>query len=92
MSTSSYRVFRHLERLRQRRKSFPRVTARRSVRGFETLEGRRVLAIMSSFSGGVLTIKMDGADNVAISSVAGLVKINGLDPSFGSLQRPRLAR
>ncbi len=53
-----------------------RAQSRRAF-AFENLEARRVLTITPTFSLGVLTIAIDAADNVAISTDAGNVAING---------------
>ncbi len=49
----------------------------------EHLEDRRLLAITDMVAGGVLTISADAADNIAVTTVAGNVQINGADPMTG---------
>ncbi len=49
----------------------------------QPLEDRRLLAVDSLFDRGVLTIKSDAADAIALSSQSGLAKINGAVPSTG---------
>ncbi len=51
----------------------------------ESLERREVMAVTSSVAAGLLTVTGDGADDpIAITCVAGGVKINGADPGTGA--------
>jgi acrosin len=60
--------------------------SRRGERQFriEPLEERQLLAVTSALAGGILSVNLTAADNVAITSSAGQVKINGSDPSTGA--------
>ncbi|HEY2881580.1 MAG TPA: hypothetical protein VGJ15_04090, partial [Pirellulales bacterium] len=78
------RKFTHRLRAGQsRRIPTPALGSRRTV--IEPLEKRRLLTLQSLLSGGSLTIDLDGADNVSITKVGGLVKINGQDPLGGPI-------
>jgi hypothetical protein len=78
---------RQLLRAQNRFQKFQKV---RNKFGFESLENRRVLAATSNFLAGVLTINIDDASNIAITSNAGNVKVNGVDPTSGVLSAASL--
>lgn len=49
-----------------------------------------MLAVTTSLSGGALSVIVDAADAVSISTVAGNVKVNGVDPTGGPIARAAL--
>src|SRR5262249_5579583 len=63
-----------------------KVRRRSQARRFalEALECRRLLTVTASVLANSLFVDIDAADNVAITSSGGNVKINGIDPSGGA--------
>ena len=66
-------------RVRSRGESLSRQTNLR----LEQLEARRLLAITDTVTAGVLTISVDDATNIAVTSSGGNVQVNGGNPQNG---------